>query len=61
MRTKKADFLLPGHGPHIVGASRVHEALTETAKFLDVIIKQALDGMNKVFFFGFHTQEKNKQ
>lgn len=41
-----ADLLFPGHGPPIVGAARVRQALTETAALLESLVEQTLRGMN---------------
>jgi alkyl sulfatase BDS1-like metallo-beta-lactamase superfamily hydrolase len=41
-----AEFLLPGHGMPIIGASRIQQALTETAEFLEIIVDQTLEMMN---------------
>jgi alkyl sulfatase BDS1-like metallo-beta-lactamase superfamily hydrolase len=42
-----AELMLPGHGLPIVGADRVHEALTTTAKLLRTIEEQTLALMNR--------------
>jgi alkyl sulfatase BDS1-like metallo-beta-lactamase superfamily hydrolase len=41
-----AAFLLPGHGMPIIGADRIHQALTETAEYLESIVDQTLALMN---------------
>ncbi len=41
-----ADRLFPGHGPPILGAERVAQALSETAQLLERIVGQTLDMMN---------------
>jgi alkyl sulfatase BDS1-like metallo-beta-lactamase superfamily hydrolase len=41
-----AEYLLPGHGLPIIGAQRVHQALSETAEFLENIVEQTLALMN---------------
>jgi alkyl sulfatase BDS1-like metallo-beta-lactamase superfamily hydrolase len=41
------DLLLPGHGLPIVGADRVHQALTEGAELLETIVEQTLALMNE--------------
>ncbi len=41
-----AELLLPGHGPPIEGAARVHQALTETAALLESLHEQVLAQMN---------------
>ncbi len=38
--------MLPGHGPPIEGAARVHQALTETASLLESLHEQVLAQMN---------------
>ncbi len=42
-----AEILCPGHGPPILGAHRVRQALTETAAFLEDIVGQTLQCMNE--------------
>lgn len=39
--------LLPGHGPPIVGAERVEQALTETAELLETLVERTLALMNE--------------
>ena len=41
-----ARYLLPGHGLPIIGAERIHQALSETAEYLDSIVDQTLAMMN---------------
>ena len=41
-----AQYLLPGHGMPIIGADRIHQALCETAEFLEIILDQTLEMMN---------------
>ncbi|MHB8670488.1 MAG: alkyl sulfatase dimerization domain-containing protein [Acidimicrobiales bacterium] len=41
-----AELLLPGHGLPILGADRVHQALSETAELLEALHDQALEMMN---------------
>lgn len=41
-----AEVMLPGHGWPVVGAERVHEALTTTAEMLESLHQQAVDLMN---------------
>jgi len=41
-----AEILMPGHGPPIVGAERVRQALSETAELLETIVEQTLRMMN---------------
>jgi alkyl sulfatase BDS1-like metallo-beta-lactamase superfamily hydrolase len=47
MAEKGAETLLPGHGFPILGADRIHQALTETADLLDVLVDQTLALMNE--------------
>ena len=42
-----AQYLLPGHGMPIIGADRVHQALTETAEYLEHIVEATLALMNQ--------------
>ncbi len=42
-----AEKLFPGHGPPILGATRVRQALTETASLLEDLVGQTLDLMNQ--------------
>lgn len=42
-----AQFLLPGHGLPVVGAERIHQALTETAEYLESLVDQTLSLMNE--------------
>lgn len=42
-----AQFLLPGHGLPVVGAERIHQALTETAEYLESLVAQTLSLMNE--------------
>jgi glyoxylase-like metal-dependent hydrolase (beta-lactamase superfamily II) len=46
MAALDADVLLPGHGLPIVGADRVHRALTEGAELLESLLEQTLAMMN---------------
>ena len=46
MAALDADRLLPGHGPPILGAARVRQALEESAELLETITRQTLDAMN---------------
>jgi alkyl sulfatase BDS1-like metallo-beta-lactamase superfamily hydrolase len=41
-----AELLLPGHGWPIVGADRIHQALTDTADLLDHLVDETLAMMN---------------
>jgi len=42
-----AALLVPGHGPPVVGADRVREALTATAEYLESLLDQTLALMNR--------------
>lgn len=42
-----AEYLLPGHGMPVIGADRVHQALSETAEYLESIVDQTLAMMNQ--------------
>jgi alkyl sulfatase BDS1-like metallo-beta-lactamase superfamily hydrolase len=42
-----AEMLFPGHGPPILGAERVRQALTDTATFLEDLVGQTLSWMNE--------------
>jgi alkyl sulfatase BDS1-like metallo-beta-lactamase superfamily hydrolase len=46
MASAGASQLLPSHGPPIIGAARVHEALTCTAAYLESLVEQTLTLMN---------------
>jgi alkyl sulfatase BDS1-like metallo-beta-lactamase superfamily hydrolase len=41
-----AEVMCPGHGPPVVGAARVKQALTDTAAVLESIVEQTLAVMN---------------
>jgi alkyl sulfatase BDS1-like metallo-beta-lactamase superfamily hydrolase len=41
-----AALLIPGHGMPIVGAARVHQALTETAEWLEHLVRETVARMN---------------
>ncbi len=41
------EVLLPGHGLPVVGADRVHQALTRTAELLESLVDQTLELMNR--------------
>lgn len=43
----RAEVLSPGHGPPILGESRVYRALTETAELLESLCEQTLALMNQ--------------
>ncbi len=47
MQEHKAELLLPGHGPPIVGRERVERALEETALLLESLVEQTLAMMNE--------------
>lgn len=47
MDALEADALFPGHGPPILGAARVRQALTETATLLESLVEQTLRVMNE--------------
>ncbi|MGC8509600.1 MAG: alkyl sulfatase dimerization domain-containing protein [Acidimicrobiales bacterium] len=42
-----AHYLLPGHGTPVIGEQRVHQALSETAQYLESIVDQTLAMMNE--------------
>ncbi|HJL16812.1 MAG TPA: alkyl sulfatase dimerization domain-containing protein [Sandaracinaceae bacterium LLY-WYZ-13_1] len=46
MAALDAALLLPGHGPPILGADRVRQALTESAELLETLVEQTLAWMN---------------
>ncbi len=41
-----AEVLLPGHGLPVVGAERVHQALCDTARYLESLVDQTIAMMN---------------
>jgi alkyl sulfatase BDS1-like metallo-beta-lactamase superfamily hydrolase len=41
------ELLLPGHGPPILGAARVRQALEESAELLETLVEQTLRLMNE--------------
>ncbi|HEX5614695.1 MAG TPA: alkyl sulfatase dimerization domain-containing protein [Acidimicrobiia bacterium] len=47
MAELRAEVLLPGHGLPIIGADRVHQALTEGAELLESLLDQTLQLMNE--------------
>jgi glyoxylase-like metal-dependent hydrolase (beta-lactamase superfamily II) len=47
MEALGAERLLPGHGPPILGAERVRQALRETAELLETLVAQTLALMNQ--------------
>jgi glyoxylase-like metal-dependent hydrolase (beta-lactamase superfamily II) len=42
-----AEYLLPGHGLPVVGADRIRQALGDTAEFLEALVDQTLEVMNR--------------
>ena len=46
MASRGAELLIPGHGAPIVGADRVRAALSDTAEWLDVLVRETLARMN---------------
>ncbi len=47
MQGLRAEILLPGHGPPILGAERVDQALADTAQLLETLCEQTLRMMNE--------------
>ncbi len=47
MAARQPELLLPGHGPPIIGAARVQEALSDAAELLETIVSQTLELMNQ--------------
>ena len=47
MQALGAERLLPGHGPPIIGADRVHEALGDAAALIETLVEQTLEMMNQ--------------
>ncbi|MDA0350875.1 MAG: MBL fold metallo-hydrolase [Chloroflexi bacterium] len=47
MAAREPEVLLPGHGPPIVGASRVRQALGDTAAYLEALERQTVALMNE--------------
>ena len=47
MEALQAETLFPGHGPPIIGAERVSQALSESAELLETITDQTLSMMNE--------------
>lgn len=47
MRALAPEVLCPGHGPPILGADRIAEALDATAHLLELIVDQTLAAMNQ--------------
>jgi len=46
MASRGAELLIPGHGAPIFGAGRVRQALTDTAEWLESLVRQTLALMN---------------
>lgn len=46
MAERRAELLIPGHGVPILGADRVRRALTDTAEWLEHLVKETLTRMN---------------
>ena len=46
MDALNAEYLLPGHGLPIFGVARIHQALSETAEYLESLVEQTLAMMN---------------
>jgi alkyl sulfatase BDS1-like metallo-beta-lactamase superfamily hydrolase len=46
MAAREADILVPGHGAPIFGADRVRAALSDTAEWLEVLVRETLARMN---------------
>lgn len=46
MDALEAELLVPGHGPPILGAARVRQALRDTAEWLESLVAQTLERMN---------------
>ncbi|HEV3213777.1 MAG TPA: alkyl sulfatase dimerization domain-containing protein [Acidimicrobiales bacterium] len=47
MAALEPEVLLPGHGLPVVGAARVHAALTDTARYLEHLVEATLAMMNE--------------
>jgi alkyl sulfatase BDS1-like metallo-beta-lactamase superfamily hydrolase len=47
MAALNAHYLLPGHGLPIFGQERIHQALSETAEYLESLVEQTLAMMNE--------------
>jgi glyoxylase-like metal-dependent hydrolase (beta-lactamase superfamily II) len=47
MITLEPEYLLPGHGLPVVGADRIRQALTDTARLLEALVDQTLEVMNR--------------
>jgi alkyl sulfatase BDS1-like metallo-beta-lactamase superfamily hydrolase len=46
MAAREAEILVPGHGAPIFGADRVRAALSDTAEWLEVLVRETLARMN---------------
>jgi alkyl sulfatase BDS1-like metallo-beta-lactamase superfamily hydrolase len=46
MRALEPELLIPGHGPPIFGAARIHQALGDTAEWLEALERETLARMN---------------
>jgi len=46
MADRGADLLIPGHGAPVVGAARVHQALSDTALWLETLVNETVTRMN---------------
>jgi alkyl sulfatase BDS1-like metallo-beta-lactamase superfamily hydrolase len=46
MAALDAEIMLPSHGAPVFGADRIRLALTETAEWLESLVRQTLDGLN---------------
>jgi alkyl sulfatase BDS1-like metallo-beta-lactamase superfamily hydrolase len=46
MASREAELLIPGHGAPIFGAERVRMALSDTAEWLEVLVRETLVRMN---------------
>ena len=46
MASRGAETLVPGHGAPIFGAERVHQALTDTAEWLEVLVRETVARLN---------------
>jgi alkyl sulfatase BDS1-like metallo-beta-lactamase superfamily hydrolase len=46
MASRDAELLVPGHGAPIFGADRVRAALSDTAEWLEVLVRETLARMN---------------
>lgn len=46
MAALDAEIMLPSHGAPVFGADRIRQALTDTAEYLESLVRQTLDGLN---------------